>query len=357
MALLHGSTATYTHAGRRRSNQDAVVVRTLGADVELISVADGMGGHLAGEVASAMALETLVARLEAGDTLEVAVQSANARVHGESQANPEYSGMGTTLVALLRSRSEYWIANVGDSRAYRVDEAGIHALTDDHSYIAEAVRGGAMTAEAAARSPWRNALTRSIGTEATVAVDLFGPFSSTEPHAVLLCSDGLYKAVDDDVIREYVLSTGAIGEAVEMLAALAYRRGSDDNISVAMAEFGHLPRRPPQITLPLPIGVQAAGAAQAGRPRKAAAPTAADPESAPTPPPLPSERPAPSPAEAPAEAPAPPRTPRHSPLIVGTGPVRKRRRRGSRRRRRARITGMALILAAFLLLGFLLTAV
>lgn len=258
MQTLERSAAAYTHAGRRRANQDAVVVHSFASGAGLLAVADGMGGHLAGEVASALALDELTGRLEAGEPLAAAVTAANARVYHESQADPELAGMGTTLVALLRGASEYHVANVGDSRAYRIEADSIRRLTEDHSYVAEALKGGVMTAEEAERSPWRNALTRAIGTETTVEVDVFGPFAVDEPHAVLLCSDGLYKSVSDEIVREYLLSTDDLGAALESLAALAYRRGSDDNITLAVVEFGTLQRRPPLITLPLPIGLQSA---------------------------------------------------------------------------------------------------
>jgi PPM family protein phosphatase len=251
-----GTAAGYTHTGRRKSNQDAVILRSLPGGAELIAIADGMGGHLAGEIASALALEALVGALEGGAPLREAVSAANARVYAEAEAHPERKGMGTTLVALLRTGATYEIANVGDSRAYRVDEQGITRLTDDHSFVAEAIREGTMSPEEAARSPWRNALTRAIGTDAEVEVDLLGPLEVGPPHVVLLCTDGLYRSVDDDVIQEYMLSEDDLGAVVETLAALAFRRGSDDNISVGAVEFGTVPRRAPRHTLPLPIPVQ-----------------------------------------------------------------------------------------------------
>jgi PPM family protein phosphatase len=258
MQTISPQIAWYSHAGRRRSNQDAVVARRLPTGAELVAVADGMGGHSAGEVASEMALEVLVAELEAGAELASAVTEANRRVFAAARENARWQGMGTTLVALLRTGDEYCIANVGDSRAYRIDADGIRQLTDDHSYVAEARRTGTMTEAQLAASPWRNALTRSVGTDAGVEVDLFGPFPATSPHAVLLCSDGLYKVVADTVLQEYVLSLDDPGQAAEVLTALAYRRGSDDNISVAVAEFASLPRRSPVVTLPIPMRIGAA---------------------------------------------------------------------------------------------------
>lgn len=267
--------AAYTHAGRRRSNQDAVVVRQLSSGDELLAVADGMGGHAAGEVASATALETLVAELERGAELGAAVVAANARVYACSRERSEWQGMGTTLVALLRSGTSYRIANVGDSRAYVIDAAGIRQVTRDHSFLVEAVQAGTLSPAEAAESPWRNALTRAVGTEPAVEVDLFGPFPADPPQVVLLCSDGLYKALPPEIIREYVVATGELATALEALCALAYRRGSDDNISVAGIEWGPLPRRSPAITLPMPIPTIARRAAPPPTGPAAAAPAPA----------------------------------------------------------------------------------
>jgi PPM family protein phosphatase len=250
--------ATFSHTGRRRANQDAVEVRRLSSGAELIAVADGMGGHAAGEIASATALEVLVAELESGASLAAAVAAANDAVFSRARERKEWEGMGTTLVALLKDDNGYQISNVGDSRAYRIWADSIEQITSDHSFTAEAVQRGAMTAAQAEASPWKNALTRAVGTDAKVEVDVFGPFALTPPHAVLLCSDGLYRAVADEAIREYVLSTGDVGTASEALAALAYRRGSDDNISLAVIEFETLTRRSPSVTLPLPIQLQRA---------------------------------------------------------------------------------------------------
>jgi PPM family protein phosphatase len=266
MSTLTTAAAAYTHAGRRRSNQDSVVVRRLGTDGELIAVADGMGGHMAGEVASALTLEVLVGEIEAGTSLTQAVDTANARVFQSAHGREDWQGMGTTLVVLLRHGESYHIANVGDSRAYRLDGATISQITADHSYVAEALRSGAMSREDAARSPARNALTRAVGTDADVEVDLYGPFACDAPHAVLLCSDGLYKAVGDEMIREYLLSIHDLDTAVEILAALAYRRGSDDNITVAAVEFARLERRSPTITLPMPIRLQGGASTSSAAP-------------------------------------------------------------------------------------------
>lgn len=231
-------TGCHTECGRRPVNQDAVLAVTLTDGRELVAVADGMGGHSAGEVASQRALETIWTRLKAGVTLRDAVLSANAAVHAAAGANPAWRGMGTTLVAMLRAGSSYEIANVGDSRAYRITGDSVCQLTTDHSLVAEAMREAAGAADEIVQSRWRNALTRALGTDAEVDVDVFGPFDAREPHAILLCSDGLHRSLSDEVLLQHVADADDPWAAARSLAAEAYRNGSPDNISAAIIRFG-----------------------------------------------------------------------------------------------------------------------
>lgn len=145
--------------------------------------------------------------------------------------------MGTTIVAMLRTEDSYHIANVGDSRAYRVTKTGIQQITKDHSFVAEAAANGNGTATAASQSRWKNALTRALGTDAQVEVDLFGPFEVTQPHTVLLCSDGLHGSVSQQTIRDYLTSSREPSAAARRLTDEAYRSGSNDNISAAVIMF------------------------------------------------------------------------------------------------------------------------
>ncbi len=229
-----------TDRGRRPSNQDAVVAAVLPDGREVVAVADGMGGHAAGEVASATALSALVDALHRGAGLETAYRAADAAVRSAVDRDPALDGMGTTLVALLREESRYWVGNVGDSRAYRVSASGIARLTCDHSFAEEAVRSGRMSEKEVARSPWKNALTRAIGTGDEVEVDVFGPFGDDEPHAVLLCTDGLHGVVSEEEIRACVVACGDSAAAAERLSSLALREGSRDNVTAALLDFGLL---------------------------------------------------------------------------------------------------------------------
>ncbi len=236
-------------AGQRPYQEDSVFAENLSDGRVLVAVADGMGGHAAGEVASALALETLVAAVEDGEDLDVAVTLANTRVH-EMAREPGKQGMGTTLVVALIEDGEFIIANVGDSRGYLLSGDGIRQITDDHSFVAEAVKRGQSEEEAMA-TPWKDALTRSIGTEEHVEVDVFGPFPVRDDMALLICSDGLYKTLSDDDLQRIFRRSGGPRGAAQSLVSSALESGSDDNISVVIAEYGEVPREVAQGTMPL----------------------------------------------------------------------------------------------------------
>jgi serine/threonine protein phosphatase PrpC len=235
-------------AGQRPYQEDSVLAKSLGDGRILVAVADGMGGHAAGEVASALALETLFACLEDGKELDEAFVLANAEVHDKAH-EPGKQGMGTTLVAALIDDGEYMVANVGDSRGYLISPEGIRQITEDHSFVAEALKMGQSQAEAMA-TPWRDALTRSVGTGETVDVDVFGPFPVKDDTALLICSDGLYKTLEDHDLHRIFSQSSGPRAAAQTLVAAALDSGSDDNISVVIAENGEVPRVS-QGTMPL----------------------------------------------------------------------------------------------------------
>ena len=233
--------STQSIQGRRPQNEDSVLAETLRKGGLLLAVADGMGGHAAGEVASALALETLLRAIREGEGLEHAVRLANREVHRAAQ-DPDKLGMGTTLTAILLQNDRILLANVGDSRAYYISRSEIRQLTEDHSFLAEARKQG-QSREDAMATPWKDALTRSIGPDEEVEVDVFGPFAVEEDTAFLLCSDGLYKTLRREGIRQVFLASRDHSEAATALVWAAYEGGSDDNITVAIAEFGEFPRR------------------------------------------------------------------------------------------------------------------
>lgn len=263
---VHASASGVSETGRRKENQDSVLVHMPPRGAWLMAVADGMGGHAAGAYASQRTLEVVQSAISGGEGISTAVQRANEVLNDEAK-RPGFRGMGTTLVGLVAADDSFTVFNVGDSRAYRITEESIQKITDDHSFVAEAVRSGTMTEEAAVASEWGNMITRSLGTGDAVDVDVFGPFTPTASEIILLCSDGLYKSVPDRLILDVVRGTANLEEASQALVNVAFRRGSDDNISVVLLEFGSMSRSsgdlmelPPSIvqqrenSLSLPVG-------------------------------------------------------------------------------------------------------
>ena len=228
----------YTDRGRRSSNQDAVVVRTLPGGRELAAVCDGMGSHTEGGLASHVALEALVRALSDGSQLTEAVETANRAVLDAASRSPERNGMGTTLVAVLRDGPTYEIANVGDSRAYRIDDGGIVQVTRDHSFIAEAVDTGRMSEAEAQQSPWKNAVTRSLGAESAVKVDVFGRFDASRPTLVMLCTDGVHGVLQAPDLLDIIKRTSDVRDLARMLGEQALINGGEDNVAVAAVRFG-----------------------------------------------------------------------------------------------------------------------
>ena len=199
-------------------------------------VADGMGGHQAGEVASRGAVELVIDHYYAdtsrdvGRSLVRAVQAANQQIYAQAQADPSKSGMGTTLVAAVILGRKVYVANVGDSRAYLINRASITQITEDHSWVEEQVRAGLLTPEQAKRHPQRNLVTRALGSRPSVDVDLFEGEVSTGD-VILLCSDGLTGRVADHEIAP-IVQDHPPDEATRLLVTAANDRGGSDNITV-----------------------------------------------------------------------------------------------------------------------------
>ena len=235
-----------TDVGRVRSaNQDSVVVRA-GDDAPLgealIAVADGMGGHAAGEVASQMSLDLLISSLASASApderaMRDAFSRANAGVFSAASQNPEYRGMGTTLVAGLLTGDELIIGNVGDSRMYLYRDGELARVTQDHSWVGEMVAAGALTEEQAAKHPRRNILTRALGVESSVEADA-GRIALKRGDRLILCSDGLHGMVDDKTIAGVVGGKSLdLKKAARELIDLANKAGGTDNITVALARI------------------------------------------------------------------------------------------------------------------------
>ena len=229
-----------SHVGQvRKGNEDALLLRD-----SVYAVADGMGGHLAGEVASATALEPveqLDGRIFQDDTAAVtalrdAVVAANQRVSQLAQANPDYRGMGTTLTAALVEGRRLHVAHVGDSRAYLLRDGQFSQLTDDHTLVQHLVNEGQITREEAAHHPQRSVVTRAIGVSEDVDVDSMS-LELVPGDQLLLCSDGLTGVVDDEAIARTLLEIEDPDAAVAALIDLANEAGGPDNITVLLLRY------------------------------------------------------------------------------------------------------------------------
>ncbi|MGH9080995.1 MAG: Stp1/IreP family PP2C-type Ser/Thr phosphatase [Acidimicrobiales bacterium] len=236
MTLLRSGSATDT--GLVRSvNQDLAMETST-----LFVVADGMGGHAGGEVASRLAVETLAAafgRQPSGAGLSEAVSEANTVVWQHAQDNAELRGMGTTVTALSLVNEDgqdtLALVNVGDSRSYRFHDGEISQITTDHSLAEEMVRTGDLTSDEAAIHPHRHILTRALGVATDVAVDLWR-IHPVRGDRYLLCSDGLTNELTPDQIAEVLSSVSDPKRAAELLVQAARTHGGSDNITVVIVD-------------------------------------------------------------------------------------------------------------------------
>jgi protein phosphatase len=233
----------------REGNEDSFVVAP---EAGLFAVADGMGGHNAGEVASRMAIDVLRDYLDrtveggevlmgsqnpdysdAANRLASGIRLANQVIFESAQNNPAWRNMGTTIVAAILDEERLSIAHVGDSRAYLIRGGGVIALTEDHSLVAEQVRMGLISRETAETSNQRNIITRALGFAAETEVDLCDLLLAPEDR-ILLCSDGLTTMVTDEMICSIVLCSSNPDEICRLLVEEANRNGGKDNVTVAV---------------------------------------------------------------------------------------------------------------------------
>jgi len=215
----------------------------------LIVVADGMGGHSAGEVASGLAVEVVTRVYYEGkgdpqSALKKAFREANRVIHKAAAEDESKAGMGTTCTALVLQNGTAISAHVGDSRLYLIREGGIYLMTEDHSAVMEMVKAGLITLEQARHHPEKNVILRAMGSHPEVEVTTWQePFPVRTGDRFLLCSDGLYDLVENDEIKQAV-ETAEPRAACERLIALAKERGGHDNISVGIVSL--LPQGAPQ---------------------------------------------------------------------------------------------------------------
>jgi serine/threonine protein phosphatase PrpC len=217
---------------QRRANEDSLLVRS-----PLFVVADGMGGAQAGEVASRVAVETFHEGLRDGTDAErsliAQVQEANSHINELSHRRAEHAGMGTTITVVYVGEQEVSIAHVGDSRAYCLRERELLRLTDDHSLVDELIREGKLTPEEAEEHPQRSVITRALGPEATVEVDVRS-FRGRPEDVYLICSDGLTTMLSEPELLEILLAHDSLHEGGEALIAAANAACGKDNITVVL---------------------------------------------------------------------------------------------------------------------------
>lgn len=225
---------------KRDSNQDNFLINQ---DLGLFIVADGMGGHSGGEVASAMAVEAVEDAMKdprsqsfsARESIISAYEEASRRIFDFAQQDKKLMGMGTTMVLGLLRGTTFYIANVGDSRSYLFRRPHIWQLTEDHSLINEQIRSGVMNEEQAKQFVGRNVITRSVGYEREVVPDIIErEVKSGEIY--LFCSDGLSSLVNDQKIGE-ILTKNSSDKIVEVCVEQALAHGGDDNVTVLAVEF------------------------------------------------------------------------------------------------------------------------
>ncbi|VWX59497.1 Serine/threonine phosphatase stp [Burkholderiales bacterium 8X] len=238
--------AALTDPGRIRANNEDTIA--IDAPLGLALLADGMGGYNGGEVASGMAIALLQASFgrwlaHAGPqanprairrALQAGTDEANAAILEAGVANTQLQGMGTTLVLAAFAPQRVIVGHIGDSRCYRLRDRQLELLTRDHSLLQEQLDAGTITLEQAAQSPHRNLVTRALGIERHVELELHEHDVQVDD-LFLLCSDGLSEMVSDEQIFTLLLQDGALAEKASILVAAANENGGRDNISVVLA--------------------------------------------------------------------------------------------------------------------------
>jgi protein phosphatase len=251
---LHITCAARTDVGLIRSgNEDNYLMVP---ERGIFVVADGMGGHAAGEVASEMAVRIIARDLgsfkglmpeDAATRMTQAIRTANAAIFERTLAEHDKRGMGTTSTVLVLHGNRYLIGQVGDSRAYLLREGVFHQITKDHSYVQEQVDAGYLTPEQARTHPYANVITRCVGASGDVLPDIFAG-TARAGDVFLLASDGLTGMVEDDALLTILKSDGTPERWVDRMVAEANRRGGLDNITTIIVRVDSIEEVPPEST-------------------------------------------------------------------------------------------------------------
>ena len=225
----------------REHNEDSVTIVENSCGEYLMAVADGMGGHRAGEVASNIVInhltDTFLKNKELGtkeqaiDWLKNAVSESNQLIIEHTQDHPESTGMGTTIVTALLSKEYLLFGNIGDSSGFVIKDGELHKITNDHTLVNLLVKSGELTEEEAKEHPRKNVLMKALGATTTVEMDVFDV--ETDVDGILLCSDGLTNMLDNEQIIKVLESDRTIQEKLNKLIVKCNNRGGTDNISIA----------------------------------------------------------------------------------------------------------------------------
>lgn len=231
-----------TDAGKVRDhNEDSVIILKNENDEYLMAVADGMGGHSAGEVASSIAISYLgkhfqetflsLSKVDAVEWIRDSANEINSLIFHHEKEHPESKGMGTTLVLAIVTEAYILVGNIGDSSGFVVKDNKLHKVTYDHTLVNLLVSAGELTKEEASVHPKKNVLMKALGANDPIEVDIFD--CDMEISELLLCSDGLTNMLENEQIERVLMSDNTIEEKVEKLIMKANNRGGTDNISVA----------------------------------------------------------------------------------------------------------------------------
>ncbi|CAF1808212.1 MULTISPECIES: protein-serine/threonine phosphatase PrpC [Bacillus] len=241
-------TALKTDTGKiRQHNEDDAGIFKGKDEFILAVVADGMGGHLAGDVASKMAVKAMGEKWNEAETIPTApsecekwlieqILSVNSKIYDHAQAHEECQGMGTTIVCALFTGKTVSVAHIGDSRCYLLQDDDFVQVTEDHSLVNELVRTGEISREDAEHHPRKNVLTKALGTDQSVSIDTCS-FDIEPGDKLLLCSDGLTNKVEGTELKDILQSDSAPQEKVNLLVDKANQNGGEDNITAVLLEL------------------------------------------------------------------------------------------------------------------------
>ena len=232
----------FTDPGKVRShNEDSVTIVSNDNHEFVLAIADGMGGHKAGEIASSIAidhiitsfnkLETIGTKEDAIDWLREIVKEINDKIFAYAKKHPESKGLGTTLVIAIKTEDYILYGNIGDSSGYVIKNGILHKVTKDHTYVGMLISNGKLTEEGAKNHPGKNLLTRALGANDPIEIDIFDIDTSVK--GLFLCSDGLTNMLTTEQIEKVLNSNLTIEETVVKLIKKANLRGGTDNISIA----------------------------------------------------------------------------------------------------------------------------